>query len=228
MITAIAIDDEPLALAVISAFCAQVDFVDLERTFTKTTEALAYLESNPVDLLFLDINMPAMSGLDLYQKVSDNTMVIFTTAHSQYAVTGFDLSAVDCLLKPIEFGRFQKAVEKAKQQQGLRKTAEAEMQYLKVKADYSTVRIATDEILYLEGKDNYIKIYFDSGKTMLVRMSMKAMSEKLPPGKFVRVHRSFLVAARRITAVRNKSIYLGDIDLPIGVNYQDEVMQLFK
>ena len=229
MITAIAIDDEPLALAVITTFCMKVDFINLTKTFTETGPALNYLKDNPVDLLFLDINMPAISGIDFYKKISKNTMVIFTTAYSEYAVECFNLSAIDYLLKPFEFARFQKAVEKAKEYYTFFSQKEnTASQYLFVRADYSLVKVAFADILYIEGLDNYIKIHFDNNKSLLVRMTMKSVSEKLPAPDYIRVHRSFIIQMRKVTSVRNKIIYLGKTEIPIGTNYIDDVLKLFK
>ena len=227
--TAIAIDDEPLALEVIRAFCGRVDLVSLERTFTEAGAALKYLQENPVDLIFLDINMPAISGIDFYKKIDQNIMVIFTTAYSEYAVEGFNLDAVDYLVKPFELNRFQKAVEKAKEyQEFTHQKQNSSATYLFVKVDYSMMKVALQDIFYIEGLDSYIKIYFDNGKHLLIRSSMKGIMEKLPAHEFIRVHRSFIIPLSRITSVRNKIIYLGKKDIPIGTNYVDDVMKLLK
>ncbi len=228
MITAIAIDDEPLALSVISTFCKKVDFISLEKMFTEPGAAFTYLKSNPVDLLFLDINMPAISGIDFYKKVSENTMAIFTTAYSEYAVECFNLSAIDYLLKPFEFSRFLKAVEKAKEYSEFLSKKDSKHQHLFVKVDYSVVKVALNEILYIEGLDNYLNIHFDNGKKLLVRMSMKGISEKLPADEFIRVHRSFIVPFSKVISVRNKIIHLDKKEIPIGTNYVDEVLSMFK
>jgi two-component system LytT family response regulator len=229
MITAIALDDEPLAIDVIKTYCQKVDEVKLLATFTEAGPAMKYLDEHPVDLLFLDINMPAISGIDFYKKVSKNTMVIFTTAYSEYAVEGFNLNAVDYLLKPFDFKRFQQAVDKIKEYHNYAQLKENEQpQYLFVKVDYSMVKVPFEEIAYIEGLDNYLKINFDSGKSLLVRMSMKTISEKLPPAEFIRVHRSFIIPFSKVVSVRNKTIYLDKKEIPIGTNYVDEVMKLFK
>ncbi len=229
MITAIALDDEPLAIDVIKTYCQKVDEVKLVATFTEAGPALKYVEQHPVDLLFLDINMPAISGIDFYKKVSKNTMVIFTTAYSEFAVEGFNLNAVDYLLKPFDFKRFQQAVDKIKEYHNYAQLKENEQpQYLFVKVDYSMVKVPFEEIAYIEGLDNYLKINFDNGKSLLVRMSMKTISEKLPATEFIRVHRSFIIPFSKVLSVRNKTIYLDKKEIPIGTNYVDEVMKLFK
>ncbi len=229
MITAIAIDDEPLALNVIKAFCERIDFVSLKRTFTETSEALKFLKDNPVDLLFLDVNMPAISGIDFYKKVEKGTMVIFTTAHSEYALEGFNLNAIDYLLKPFEYNRFLQAVEKVRDYMAYSQYKDnASSQFLFVRVDYSMTKINVAEIEYIEGLDNYIKFHFNNQKTLLVRMSMKNIMEKLPAEEFIRVHRSFIVRLSSVRSVRNKVIHLDHIEIPIGTNYVDQVMKLFK
>ena len=230
MLKAIAIDDEPPALRVISHFCSQVSFIDLQKTFSRTDEALAYLTENEVDLLFLDINMPAMSGIDFYKAIPKAAMVIFTTAYAEYAVEGFNLSAVDYLLKPFTFERFQQGVQKALDYSQFIKKAEPELavEYLYIKADYSTYKIAIADILFIEGLDDYLKIQLENAKPIVARMTMKSMVEKLPAPDFIRVHRSFIVPLRRIENVRNKVIALGENEIPIGSSYEAEFFKRFS
>jgi DNA-binding LytR/AlgR family response regulator len=229
MITAVAIDDEPLALDVIKAFCERASVVTLVRTFTDTKEALKYLQKNPVDLLFLDIRMPAMSGIEFYKQLPNDTMAIFTTAYSEYAVEGFNLNAIDYLLKPFEYERFKKAVDKANEYHAALNVRDSvSQQYLYIRADYSIMKIAFTDIQYIEGLDNYLKIHLLDQKPIVARMSMKAMAEKLPEDEFVRVHRSYIIPFSKVTAVRNKIIHLGDIQIPIGSNYVDVVSDLFN
>lgn len=227
MITALAVDDEPLALEVIKNYCSRVDFIELKGVFTETAKALQYLKEQPVDLLLLDINMPAVTGIDFYKLVPGNPMVIFTTAFREFAVEGFDLNAVDYLLKPIEFSRFQKAAEKALDFFEYQKAKGAgDPTYFYVRVDYSMVKVMFEDIKYIEGLDNYIKIHFINGRPILVRMSMKLATEKLPEKSFVRVHRSYIVAVPQVTAVKPKSVFLDDVELPIGANYADQVGRL--
>ncbi len=227
MIKALAIDDEPLALSVIEAFCSQVDYIDLQKTFTKPNEALKHLKKYPVDLLFLDIHMPSLTGIDFYKNIEQNTMVIFCTAHGQYAVEGFNLNALDYLLKPFTFERFKQATEKARDyfsQIGTQKSIE----HIFVRADYSLQKITLDDILYIEALDDYLKIYLHQQKTIVARMTMKTMLEKLPVGDFVRVHRSFIVPVKRVESVRNKTLQILDKKIPVGNSYEEEVFKHFK
>lgn len=229
MINAIAIDDEPPALRVLENFCSKVDFISLQKTFTRTDDAMKHLEKFPVDLIFLDIHMPAISGIDFYKSIKQETMVIFVTAHSQYAVEGFNLSAVDYLLKPFPFERFLQAVKKANDQKNLSlSTDSSQDQYLLVRADYSLLKVPLAEILYIEGLDDYIKIHMEKQKTIVVRMTLKAIQEKLNPSIFVRVHRSFIVPMNRVEAVRNKVITIGEMEIPIGNSYSEAFFSIFK
>lgn len=229
MITAIALDDEPLALVIVKQFCSRVDFIDLQKTFTETEEALEYLKTHKVDLLFLDIKMPAMSGIDFYKMISQNTMVIFTTAHSEYAVDGFNLNAIDYLLKPFDFNRFKHAVTKAQDFYNYSKDkSDAPQPFLFIRADYSMVKIELEDIMYIEGLDNYLKIHLANAKPITARMSMKNMIEKLPEKDFLRVHRSFIVPINKIVSVRNKVIHLPEKEIPVGTNYVEVVQQAFK
>ncbi|MBA3828017.1 MAG: response regulator transcription factor [Taibaiella sp.] len=227
--TAIAIDDEPLALAIIKAFCARTDLIDLQKTFTETGEALKYLQKYPVDLLFLDVNMPAMSGLSFYKELGQNVMVIFTTAYSQYAVEGFDLNAVDYLLKPFEYERFVQAVDKAKEyHQYLQHKEDVHDKYLFIRADYSLIKILLNDILFIEGLDNYLKVHISNQRPVVARMSMKAMAEKLPEREFIRVHRSYIVPISKVESVRNKMIYFKRYEIPIGASYAEQVQKLLQ
>jgi|ERR1700757_1996962 len=227
MIKAIAIDDEPLALKVIENFCEKVDFISLEKTFNKPSEALKYADNFPIDLLFLDINMPSINGIEFYKQLKQSTMVIFTTAYSEYAVEGFNLNAVDYILKPFTFDRFLLAVNKANEFFNYQNQKENSSQFLFVRADYSLVKINIANILYIEGLDDYLKIHIENQKTIITRITMKSILEKLPPKEFVRIHRSFIVPLKRIESVRNKVISLAGIEIPIGASYEENFFKLF-
>lgn len=229
MIKAIAVDDEPPSLKILESFCKQTDLITLEKTFTKPSEAQKYLKRFPVDLLFLDIQMPSLSGLDFYKSVQQETMVIFTTAHSQFAVEGFNLSAVDFLLKPFTLERFLQAVNKASDFYNYTHNSErGQNQFLFVRADYSLIKIAIPDILFIEGLDDYLKIHLHNQKTIVTRMTMKAIMEKLPAKEFIRVHRSFILPFSRIENVRNKVITVAGTEIPIGSSYEEEFFKVFK
>jgi DNA-binding LytR/AlgR family response regulator len=227
LIKAIALDDEPPALKVIQSFCENIDFISLDKTFTSPDEAGKYLRKFPVDLLFLDINMPSVTGIEFLKTIDQDLMVIFTTAYSEYAVEGFNLNAVDYLLKPFTPERFEQAVKKAKDYFTLQNQSPASNQALLVRSDYKLVRIDLSEIIYIEGLDDYIRIHIEGRKPVMTRMTMKAVVEKLPAVEFVRVHKSFIVSLKKIESVRNKMIKVGPHEIPIGKNYEEEFLKTF-
>ncbi|MEZ0541772.1 LytR/AlgR family response regulator transcription factor [Fibrella arboris] len=226
MIRAIALDDELPALDIIDAFCRQIDGIDLQKTFHRTSDARHFLEANPVDLLFTDINMPAESGLDFYRSLNPalqthRTLVIFTTAHMEHAVESYAVQALDYLLKPFTFERFRQAVARANEQITLlRQSADQQDTYLVLRVDYSLVKVTVADILFIEGLDNYLKIHLQDQKPLVVRMTMKTLLDKLPPTGFVRVHRSYIVALRHVETVRNKRISVGTQEIPISSGYE--------
>ncbi len=222
MIKAIAIDDEPLALKVIESLCAKSELVELQKTFTEPNEALRYLRKYPADLIFVDIHMPSMTGLSLVRALEQKTMVIFTTAYSEYAITSYELNAIDYLLKPINNKRFSAAIQKAQEYYNyIQKRDNGAEQYIYVRADFSLVKIAITDILYIEGLADYLKIYIQNRKTIVVRMTMKEMLEKLPSDSFIRVHRSYILPFKEIISVRGNQIALADREIPIGKTYLD-------
>jgi DNA-binding LytR/AlgR family response regulator len=228
MITAIALDDEPPALSIVENFCSRVDFIDLVKTFTNPNEALKHLNKFPVDLLFLDIRMPSVTGFQFRKQVPQEMMVIFTTAYSEYAVEGFNVNAVDYLLKPFTFDRFLQAVNKAQDFYKFYHNHEVAVeQYLFVRADYSLVKIMLEDILFIEGLDDYLKIHLVGRKPVVARMTMKSALEKLPEKNFIRVHRSFIVPISRIEKVRNKLIYIVDKTIPISSSYEGSFFETY-
>jgi DNA-binding LytR/AlgR family response regulator len=234
MITAIAIDDEPPALKIIESFCAQDDSpepnrIHLLKTFSKPNEALKYLRKFPVDLLFLDVQMPSLSGLKLYKAMEQISMVIFTTAYSEYAVEGFNLNAIDYLLKPFTYERFAQAVNKAKEFHAfMHKSEKTPQEYLFIRVDYSLAKINIADILFIEGLDDYLQIHLADHKKIVPRMTMKAIVSKLPANEFIRVHRSFIVPLKRIEQVRNKIIYIDGKEIPIGSSYEEDFFKVFS
>ncbi|MRX69308.1 two component transcriptional regulator, LytTR family [Flavobacterium resistens] len=225
MIKAIALDDEPLALDILQSLCETIDYIELDKVFTRSDEAFKYLKKYPVDLLFLDINMPSISGLDFYKKLPHKTMVIFTTAYSEFAVEGFTLSATDYLLKPISLSRFKQATEKALSQWKLQ-NQNIEQQHLFIRADYSLIKILFSDILYIEGLDDYLKIHIQNQKTVVARMTLKAILQKLPETEFIRVHRSFIVPISKIEKIRNKVIFIERAEIPVSASYEEAFFAL--
>lgn len=223
MITAIALDDELPSLEIIEAFCANIEEIDLKKAFLKTSEARYFLENNPVDLLFLDINMPAASGIDFYKTLPQETLVIFTTAYKEYAVESYEIGAFDYLLKPFSFQRFKMAVDRAAEQKKLLSAHDEGFIYFRV--DYGLVKVVFSEILYIEGQDNYVKFYFENQKSLLVRITIKELLEKLPEQHFCRIHRSSIVSLAKITSFRHKTVYIKDIALPVGNTYEEDFLK---
>lgn len=229
MINAIAIDDEPLALKVIENFCKKVPFVQLEKTFSQPTEALRHLNKYPVDLIFLDIQMPSITGIELYKSLKQNTMVIFTTAYSQYAVEGFELNAIDYLLKPYTPERFEAACNKARDfYQYTHKEKGEESAHFFVRADYSLIKIEPADIMLIEGLDDYLKIHLTGGKTVVARMTMKGILEKLPSTQFSRIHRSFIVPLAKVEKVYKKTVTVNGQEIPIGSSYEDDFLKVIQ
>lgn len=228
MIKAVALDDEPLALRVLENYCARIDYIDLQKSFTQTTEAGKYLKKFPVDLLLTDINMPYISGIDFYKTIQQPSMVIFTTAFGEYAVEGFNLKAIDYLLKPFTFDRFLQAAEKAKEYYGFLHQLPAQRQeYLVIRADYSLIKILFTDILFIEGLDDYLKIHLKGQKPVIARMTMKAVLEKLPAHIFARVHRSYIVSLHAVDKLRNKIISIGAEEIPLSSSYEEAFGKLF-
>ena len=229
MIKAIAIDDEPLALELISRFCSKHAAIQLEKTFTKPSAALAYLQKFPVDLVFLDIQMPSVTGLALSKILPENVRIIFTTAFSEHALDAYELNAIDYLLKPFEESRFSKAVDKAVDFFRLKNQNENPADnFLFIRADYKLIKIPLAEILYIEGLGDYLKVHYGDNKLVVARMTMKNILAKLTPNEFLRVHRSYIVPFSKIETVRNKTIHIKEQEIPIGTSYEDEFFEKFK
>jgi len=227
-LTAIAIDDEQVALSVIRTHAAQVPFLDIKGYFTDPFEALEYLQKEKVDLLFLDIRMPDISGLELMTTLPGAPMVIFTTAYSEHAVQSFELDALDYLLKPFSFERFLKACNKAKALQvliGQRSKSDVPA-HIMLKSGYEQYKVMLDDILYLESAGNYINFVLKD-KRILSRLSMQEALALLPPAQFTRVHRSFIVANNKIDKVDRSSLYIGNVAISIGAAYALAVGEIF-
>lgn len=229
MINAIAIDDEPLALTVIKSLCDRSEIINLQKTFTQPNEALKYLRKFPADLIFCDIHMPAMTGISLVKSLQQNTMVIFTTAFSEYAAVSYELNAIDYLLKPINQKRFTQAITKAQDYfDYINKKKQSSDTSIFIRADFNLVKIPLADILYIEGLADYLKIYIKDRKTVVARMPMKDIMEKLPSSDFIRVHRSFILPFSKIEAVRGTTIFIGDQAFPIGRTYTDEFFNRYS
>lgn len=225
MIKAIAIDDEPMPLNILLGYSKVTSEVELSGTFTSTQAAKTFLSGNQVDLLFLDINMPAQSGLDFFKSLDDTYMVIFTTPHAEYAVDGFNLNAVDFLLKPFSLERFKQAINRAVEFHQFRKGNIKKDIF--VKADYGIIKIPTEEILFIEAYTDYLKIHRTDKKMVVTRMTMSAISGILPDD-FVRVHRSYLVPFNMVEHWSSRRIIVGENSIPIGKTYYKDIQELLR
>lgn len=216
-------DDEILAFRIIENYAKKIENLTVEKVFNKQSDAQKYLNKFPVDLIFLDIEMPAKNGLDFYKSISQNTKVIFTTAYSEYAVDGFSVHAVDYLLKPFSFERFRTAVEKLKSN-----TEHKHAKHLSIRADYKLHKINFDDIQLIESLDDYIQIHLKDSAKITARSSMKSILQKLFGRDFLRVHRSFIVPVEDIKKVVNRNIHIKDFIIPIGETYKNEVMKILN
>jgi len=227
MIHCIAIDDEPLALQLVQEYCAKISFLKLEKIFTNTDEAIAYMQSNTVDLLFLDIQMPDITGIQFYKGLTEKPPVIFTTAYKDFAVEGFNVDAVDYLLKPFEYDRFLKACYKAKEYIEFLSSQEVQLNSLFIKVNYEIMKINLKDIDLIEALDDYIKIYIKPNP-VLTLMTLKSIQEKLPPRDFVRVHRSFIIPIAKIEKFSKSKVWIAGKEIPIGSSYSSVYDQLLE
>ena len=223
---AIAIDDEPLALEIIKSHAAKVPFLELKATFTDAFKALDYLQKEQIDLLFLDIKMPDISGLDFFNSLTKKPLVIFTTAYSEHAVTTFEMDPVDYLLKPFSLSRFIKGCNKAFELFSYR-TAGDTTDHLFVKTGYEQVKVFYESILYLEAAGNYVTFVLGD-KNILSRSTFSEVISLLPADKFIRVHRSFIVALSKIDKVERHQLTIKNAVIPIGDAYGQNIAAALK
>jgi two-component system LytT family response regulator len=231
----LALDDEPLALELLEDNIRTVPFLQLVHSCQSSMEAMQVLQSGQIDLVFSDIQMPGLNGLQLITALPAKPMFILITAHEKFALEGYALDVVDYLLKPVAYERFVKACNKALERYTLRQqgassisvtTAEAR-EFFFVPIDYKMVKIALNEVVRLEGVRDYIRVHFTHNRhPLLVRMGMKAAEDALPASKFIRIHKSHIVSISSITAVRKSTMFIDDVELPVGEQYRNAVQSL--
>lgn len=226
MIKAIALDDEPLALTILDHLCAKNEHISLEKVYTNQEDAVKYLNNFPVDLLFLDIQMPEKDGINFYKDLKSKPLVIFTTAFDHYAIQGFDLEAIDYLLKPISYDRFEQAINKVLKYKGMSLNQQNEA-FILIRADYKLNKILLNDISYIEGLDDYIQIYLKNKPKIVARMSMKNILEQLPENDFLRIHRSYIIPKDEIMSVQSKFVFTANKEFPIGETYKSIIIQHF-
>lgn len=229
-ISCIVVDDEPLAVRLMESYVAKTPFLSLKGSFTSGTAAYSFLQDNPVDLLFCDIQMPNLSGMDLSRMLPERTRIIFTTAFSEYAIEGFKIRALDYLLKPISYDDFLSATVKAKEYFEVTEPAEVtgqrKIKSIFVKTEYRLQQIDLDKITYIEGLKDYVKIHLNDGSTpVLSLMRLKNLEDTLPNEDFVRVHKSFIVRLTAIEAIERSHILIGQDRIPIGDSYKPRLYQ---
>jgi DNA-binding LytR/AlgR family response regulator len=226
----IAIDDEPLALRLVSDYISKTPFLELEGSFDNPLDAIEFLTNHPVDLIFVDIQMPDLTGIEFARSLENAPKIIFTTAYEKYALEGFKLNAIDYLLKPFSYEEFLKAAQKARKQTeleiGSSPSIEVNNQFLFLKSEYKIRRINFNDILYIEGLKDYIKVYTKGeDKPVLSLNSMKSLEQKLPEEKFMRVHRSFIVNLDRIDTIERSRIIFGKTYIPVSDQYKDKFQE---
>lgn len=228
----IIIDDEPLAQQIIEDYITNIPFLTLEKKCNSVFEALEVLQRTQIDLIFLDIHLPNVNGVEFISSLDTKPMFIFTTAYSEYALEAFDLNAVDYLLKPIPFKRFLRAANKAYQlyssttkikKEEFAESTESEQDFIMVKSDYKSVKIQLSQVLYIEGLKDYVKIYIQNeDKPIITLNSLKKMADSLPSSHFLRVHKSFIINTNKIKSVTKNRIIIHDRWIPVGDNYKSD------
>ncbi|HET9278685.1 MAG TPA: LytTR family DNA-binding domain-containing protein [Flavitalea sp.] len=232
MLNCIAVDDEKLVLDLLVDNIQKIPFLRLVGSCKNAMEATAMLHQEQVDLIFLDIQMPGLNGLKFLESLQNPPMVIFVTAYREYAVEGFNLNAIDYLLKPVSFERFLKACNKAYEYFTLQQKPvgkEDHPGYFFVYVEYNLVKISISEILYIEGMKDYVKIHLtSSSKPVITKMSMKSLEEKLSAHRFLRTHKSYIVSASKVTAIKRDLICIGSLELPLSESYKPSVEKMLS
>jgi DNA-binding LytR/AlgR family response regulator len=230
MLRCIAIDDEPLALGLLVDNISKVPYLELAGTCSNALEATKLLATIPVDLVFIDIQMPGISGLQFVQSLVQKPMIILITAYKQYALESYNLGVIDYLVKPVPLERFIAACNKAVELHRLKNspaTGGKPANWFFVNADYSLVKVIFTDVIWVEGLRDYIKIHLKSTtKPLVVRMSMKSVEDELPADDFVRFHKSYIASKEAITAVKKTSVFIDKLELPVGETYRDAIDKL--
>jgi two-component system LytT family response regulator len=232
MLRCIAVDDEPLALELIEDNISKLPYLQLVAKCSNAMEAIKVLQEQTVDLIFLDIQMPGLTGLQFIQSLGERPMIILITAYEKFALEGFNHDVVDYLVKPVSLDRFVKACNKAWELYQLKSkpkepAAGKTPDYIFVNADYSLLKVVIDDIMWVEGLKDYIKIHIrSSSKPVITRMTMKSVEELLPDNRFIRIHKSYIAAMDFITAIRKSTVMIGSLELPVSDTYQEKLMKL--
>lgn len=232
MLRCIAVDDEPLALELLEDNISKLPYLQLVAKCSNALEAMKILQEQTVDLIFLDIQMPGLTGLQFIQSLSNRPMIILITAYEKFALEGFNLDVADYLVKPVSLERFVKACNKAFElfqlkSRGKENNNEPAADYFFVNVEYSLLKVVYKDIKYIEGLKDYLKIHLQSSsKPVITRMTMKAIEEQLPTGQFIRIHKSYITSVAFITAIRKSSVFIEELELPVSETYQEALMKL--
>ncbi len=231
MIKTVIVDDEPLAREGLELHIQEVSDLELQDQFGHPTDAIAFLEKNDTDLLFLDVEMPDMSGIDLLKSLQSPPMTVLTTAYTDYALEGFDLGVIDYLVKPIRLERFISAVNKAREYLRLRELSvqteqQPDQDHIFLKADRKFVKVFLDDILYIQGMKDYVMVYTAESR-VITAMNMKTINSQLDSSRFVRVSKSYIINVSKIVEVKNNSVMIQDVEIPIGKKYKEHFLDNF-
>jgi len=231
-LTCIIVDDEYLAIKVLQEYASRLPTLQVVKTFTDSREAIRFVQQQPVDLLLLDIQMPYLTGFDLVKQLPAGTMVIFTTARHDYAVQAYELNVLDYLVKPVAVERFEKAIQRAVEYRQYRSLAQEQQpvvkNYLMIKSDYRLIKLMLEDIEYIEGLSEYVKIYTRE-KNYTTLAALKNLESELPAQQFIRIHKSFIVALASISQFNSRAVQLSNgKELPIGRSYKEQFMQRMK
>ncbi|MCW2117848.1 LytR/AlgR family response regulator transcription factor [Flavobacterium sp. 7A] len=230
------IDDEPLAVALIKEFVSKVETLELVQTFNNAIDAISVINQTPVDLIFLDIEMPHFSGIDFLNAIDKRPLIIFTTAYENYAVEGFNLGAVDYLVKPIPFNRFLKSIARAQQLfnptiipvPSIISAPELEQDFMFVKADYENIKLNYSDILYIEGLKDYVKIYTTENKYILTLISLIKLEQNLASKGFSRIHRSYIINIKHVKSIQKNKVIIDEKRIPISESYKTAFFEKIK
>jgi len=224
MIRSAIIDDEPLSRDVLRQFIMDHPDLMLSGEYKDALESIPGIEANPVDLLFLDINLPKLSGINFYKSLTNKPLVIFTTAYQEFALDGFELNAVDYLMKPIPFDRFLQAIQKVKERL---KTQQDSPDHIMLKVDKKLYRTSFEDILFFEAYGDYAKVHFEN-RVLIITSTMKKMEAELPGGLFVRTHKSFIINTSKVEFIEGNQIKIGDNMIPIGMRYRENLLKQLR
>lgn len=236
MIRCVVVDDKPLAIDILNDYIGKIPDLTLVFSSTNPLEALDYVMKNEVDLIFLDIQMPQLNGVQFMKIINEKCQIIITTAYAEYALDGFENNAVDYLLKPVSFERFYKAAHKAMRHFNIAEPikptvtyepAKTQNDFIFVKTEYKLVKIYTDEILFVEGMQNYVAIHTQTEK-ILTLQNLKQTEEQLPKKQFIRIHKSYIIAIKKIISIERSRVYIGDATLPLGDVYKENFYKLIE